>query len=261
MAKEKPIKLKDIVKTNNLTSLMDDYWERVNDTRSEKQIHPSSIASLCIKEYFYILNGDVPRNNPDSNMKKLLRRSTLVHEEIQRIWTEMGILWGDWLCHSCKKTFSGLSVKACPDCWSPYMEYQEVPLVKEEWNMVGRADGILFISGENRLGEIKSINPYDFNRTSAPQKAHITQVHCYMEMAEEYGVKDCWIHYNERNNGRYKNFLIEKDPEIIQMLDYNIKTLNECLEKGEPPDIHYNEGLDYCNKRCGSKEICINGGG
>jgi hypothetical protein len=209
------------------------------------------LASLCLKEYYYVLERGVRRVR-DIGSTLLLEDSTYEHLRIQNTWKNMGILYGDWLCLACGKKSKGTSLSQCPKCGSKYLDYQEVPLKKKEWGMVGRGDGIL-ITDAKRLGEIKSINTFEFSKLISVKPEHRNQINCYLEMVK---LDECWVVYVNRNNGAYKTMLYRKEDDIVATMGYYAQTLLECLKSKVAPDIKYSTGVEYCNKRCCAAEIC-----
>lgn len=251
------IKLSDILEQNNnvhhLGRLMDNFYTADPNASKvhKKNVHPSMLASLCLKEYFFVLNNGVSRTQ-DIGSTLLLEDSSWEHLRIQNTWKLLGILYGDWLCHSCGKLSKGLSLPVCPKCGCKYLEYREVPLKKPEWGMVGRGDGIL-VTDKKRLGEIKSITTFQFSKLLDIKPEHKKQINIYLEMAK---MDECWVVYTNRDNGKYKTFLYRKEEDIAQEMGRQALMLLDCLGSKKPPDIRYSEKMDYCNKRCIATSLC-----
>ena len=237
-----------------LQNLMDAYWDKLDITREEKmQIHPSSLSSLCLREYFYILSGKWIRLNPPVEMKKLLSRAKTIHLEIQNIWEELGILIGTWVCLNCEAKVDGKRPVACPVCQKSKFIYSEVPLSCEKYLMIGSADAILEIDGKRGLGEIKTINTYKFFKLEKPETQHIEQIHCYFLMS---GLDFAWVIYVNRDNGKYKIFEVARDEKIIDQIKVKAGLLKMCLEKDVPPPLNYDSNNLYCKRKCMTSSLC-----
>jgi len=265
----KNIKLSDIIKdqpmAHDLGYHMRLFYESMGRRHDEKDglIHPSLLASTCLKEHYYFLTGAIKRKEKPENFL-LLESARYQHLRIQKHWWQMGILYGQWKCPACGLVFEALSPEECPDCnldlmmWDEhYHPYREYFLEKPEWRMVGSADGILQMNGERSLGEIKSANTFNFARITSISISHQVQVQCYLEMS---GLTKGWVVYVERGNAKWKDpILIERDPDMIKTIDKWCKTLIQAIDTETPPDFKYDKNAEYCTKRCQGRKLCKGG--
>ena len=260
------IKLSDIVREKPMGSdlgyLMDQFYleeASKESRRSDGCIHPSMLASTCLKEHYYYLSNQLTIDQ--SHNMLLLESARYHHLRIQKHWHRMGILFGNWHCYFCGQDFEALAPDYCNFCgqeWNLEDEffhpYREVPLRSKKLNMTGSADGILILGEKKYLGEIKSANTFVFSKITGIQLAHDIQIQAYMHMAR---LSEAWVLYVERGNAAYKRpYLIKKNPEVVETIEKSCVIINNALKTGIPPAFSYDPKLEYCTKRCKAVDLC-----
>lgn len=260
------IKLSDIVKEKPMQSdlgyLMNQFYiEEADKERrgSDGFIHPSMLASTCLKEHYYFLSGQIEMDRAKNML--LLESARYHHLRIQKHWWRMGVLFGKWHCYSCGQEFEALAPDYCNWCgqeWNlddeSFHPYREVPLKNKKWNMTGSADGILILGNKKFLGEIKTANTFVYSKITGIQLAHDIQIQAYLHMAR---LSEAWVLYVDRGNALYKPpYLIRKNPKIVETIDKSCAAINTALKTGVPPAYVFNKDLEYCTKRCVAVEKC-----
>jgi hypothetical protein len=171
--------LKDLVKKNkkyakeelNLNELIDRQLHTEQVTKPKTFIpafHPSMISKgvECQLWWFYFLKNTetTPEEWSDENLTAMAVGKA-IHNETQHILYRMGILEGVYKCVCCGHKFWATSPTGpCGNCkqefksWE-YVEFKEVPI--QVGLIRGHADGLLNLSGNRFLLELKSIKNVD----------------------------------------------------------------------------------------------------
>jgi hypothetical protein len=121
----------------------------------------------------------------------------------------MGVLWGQWICRSCRKIIIGVMPTKCESCgagrrapvlWTDdygnecsevldNIEYVEFFFTNEEHGYTGHPDGLL-LDGDmslvmpNALFELKTISPSGYKSLKEAKPDHVIQMHAYMNQYE-----------------------------------------------------------------------------
>lgn len=130
---------------------------------------------------------------------------------------------------------------------------EERELYDPNWNLSGHIDGIVCNNGDRLLLEIKSINHFQFERlNSTPLEDHIQQINLYMFYRDiDRGV----ILYKNKNTAAMKEFIIERDENLIQELLAKFERIDSHLKAGTLPDRPYPKSDWHC-QYCQFQKIC-----
>jgi hypothetical protein len=193
-----------------------------------------------------------------------------IHDNWQTWFTEMGTLYGAWLCRNCKHYWMDLSPKECPECGFDSLKYKEVPIVNKDLMITGHADGWLKGFGDDLFLEIKSVGEGTFlwmdkgawfdadqnfatawKNLKAPFESHISQVQLYMEalyLAGEDVPNEAVVLYEAKPNQEVKEFIVRRDPWGVQHIIDGAKLVVNALATKTAPDCNVG-GAHKC-KQC-----------
>lgn len=259
--------------------------------RRQDILHPSEMAKAdwCPRQSYFRLAGVTPSNPQAKKFSFQLEGIFAEGHEIHRKWqqwlTDMGVLWGKWLCTSCGFKTTGTSPMFCNGC-NRIMEYREVPLEAEEKYLIaGHEDGAIW--DKKTLVEVKSIGIgtlrfeapellrkyqvvttdgkkiYDmdalWNGLRRPLGSHIRQTAIYLALAQEMGLPfDTVVFlYEFKANQAVKEFTVKYNPEIAEPLLDQALDVKYALAQGRPVPRPPHTGLDtkVC-KECPFKDLC-----
>jgi hypothetical protein len=141
-----------------------------------------------------------------------------IHDQIQELFYNMGLLEGVYECVHCEHKFWATSPRECPNCRDKLkfkkVYFDEVPL--NTGMLMGHSDGLLNFAGKRKLLEIKSIKnrenlnaKYGFELVvKNPMDEHYMQTQIYLDMWKET--------VKESKNGDIFNLLPEKGIEKVK---------------------------------------------
>lgn len=117
----------------------------------------------------------------------------------------MGVLWGQWICRSCRHLVVGLMPTRCETCgagrrapvaWKDSegvehtevldnIEYVEFSFTNKNYGYTGHPDGLLIdddlsLVMPNVVFELKTISPSGYKTLKVPKEDHVIQMHAYM---------------------------------------------------------------------------------
>ncbi len=151
----KSFKRKDV-----LIPIIDSYIVSAEEESDRlRDVNAPSTAGACLRASYYRRTGAV-RDTPEARAQRIFKNGDYVHLRIQEYLTKAGILLMD-----------------------------EAPLRNDKYDIQGHTDGILRLSGRNKLDielavlEIKSINDRGFNglkKDNAAKEAHLDQANVYL---------------------------------------------------------------------------------
>lgn len=141
------------------------------------------------------------------------------------------------------------------------LDEAEVPAQIDGRNTVCTIDGISTHPERGKHGvEFKGARDgsYSYVLNQGPMFKHLLQVHAYMLATD----LDVWsLIYENKNSQEWKEFVIERDPEIITQVLDTLDDLNASVYEQQFPPI-----LDKCKEkkgkypRCPFRHICLDAG-
>jgi hypothetical protein len=178
------------------------------------KIFRASGTGSCKRRRILALLGVPEKKRQDSGLSNIFHTGNFLHLK----WQMAGISEG-WLAQA------------------------EVPIESKEMPLGGTVDGILY---EGSGFEFKTIYSFGFKGVmeKGPKKDHILQVHAYMAMSD---IKRFSIVYENKDNGEWREFGVEKDDEICNRVIDEISELQESIKQERLP-----EQIDSCKVREGS---------
>lgn len=247
---------------------------RPRDTsRSTTVIHPSEMAKpdWCHRAQYHMLLGLPPAPSKfKTSLKQLLTfdEGHRIHGRWQAWLGEMGVLYGMWVCDTCKNAGWGLG-----DCGHPKALYKEVPVNATELRISGHADGwIKNLGEEDMLLEIKSVGEGSFrweapdlfyahsgdmkkmwSNFKAPFMTHIMQVQIYLKVLEimfpDDHPKQAVFIYENKASQEVKEFIIPKNGFAVDELFEAAAHIVAAVDKQDPPACNIDSvaGCYKCN--------------
>jgi len=232
----------------------------------EKSFHPSQMDA-CLRAMFYMWcaipgTSDVPK----PKTVRIFDEGDHVHIRYQTYLRDMGRLWGDWKCTTCKKKWTGLAGHAPCKHANSKQEYKEYVLCDMEFGIWGRCDGIVFpdeIPDEplrtydemmrtperKTVLELKSMNSHNFSKLRTPPDHYLTQVNAYMNCL---GIKETTFIFENKDTQDNKQFVEPIDYKIVKWFKDRIRKFHKYWKaKKLPPK----ENCDP--KWCAFRDECL----
>lgn len=205
--------------------------ERSKERRENLRFYPSSLA-LPDRDIVLSMLGYVGKpQNGDQIM--VMENGTSFHNRMEAMFEDMGIMIAPEL--SLKDPELKVSGRSDAIIWSPFYEEGEPDgkIIKLE----NPAGDLIYEGPENRvcLVEFKSINENGFYglRKSKPKDAHEEQLQLYFYLT---GITKGIVYYENKNNQRNTEYIIDRDEEVIKRVTKRIKYLLKCAENHEIPE-------------------------
>lgn len=128
-------------------------------TRRTDVLHPSEMCSdWCIRASWFLLNGAEKHTEViPLRLANIFAEGHAIHAKWQAWLAEMDVLRGGWYCRTDDVRWWGLRSDHKPSSLCQ-VEYDEVPIIDEQYRISGQADGWLTgLNGPEAILEIKSI--------------------------------------------------------------------------------------------------------
>ena len=163
-----------------------------------------------------------------------------IHRAIQTFLAKQNVLWGDWYCYHCDKTWRGGS-PFCPSC-GEFSYYKEVTVQTDLFNI--KLDGILKEEdGTFSLLEIKTVFSSSKFATISPSSFPISwvwQTGIYVDAAKQYlslDLKTTWfVVIFQREPWKSKIFSIPSFSNFFPILRKQWEKTNLLLEENKPQE-------------------------
>jgi len=164
--------------------------KRVEEDRSDG-FHVSSLYRFCPVQWVLARVMKKPRYDPVKD-KFRWEVGHAMHWLLQKQFTEMGCLKGQWRCEN-GHIPDAITTRpaACAVCGSVRLAYQEMRVsheVDKGVRIVGRTDGVVELNGEDFGIEIKSEDPAALPGISQPRDYPVYQLNVYMHLLRELGM-------------------------------------------------------------------------
>lgn len=242
--------------------------------RSTTVLHPSEMikADFCHRYSAYLLmGGKKPQSNPNLRLQNIFDEGHYIHEKWQNRIYEMGNMYGDFKCVSCRKVTTGLSPRECSHCGVADLKYDEVALVYEPLRIAGHTDGWVKGLGDDFLIEIKSIGEgtlrfeapdllrdadHDLKKAwkniRRPFRGHLLQGQMYLELAKRMfgddAPKEIVFLYELKLDQDYKEFTVKADYDMVDRVFYKAQQINEAVDAGKLPKCNVDpSGCKQCD--------------
>ena len=227
--------------------------------RSTTVLHPSEIVKQdwCLRQSYFLLRGHTKAQEKHSfRLQSIFDTGHAAHAKYQRYLQEMGILYGKFGCTICGHSYFGMASLDCESCGNPSMEYREVTLHDDSLRIKGHTDGWVKKADDEFLIEIKTIGTGtiraeapslmeehngDFLKAFAnikhPFGSHILQGQLYLELMQRMGhdVNKIVFLYELKADQTLKEFVVERDFELVRHVFDLAKVVNDAVDAGTPP--------------------------
>lgn len=272
MAQSELQKFLDAGKSSRLIGHLERHMmTRPQGDRRTDVLHPSEIIKpdWCYRYQTYLLlGGKKTKKNPNLKLQSIFDEGHFIHAKWQNWFREMGVLYGRW------QTYDGLDLGwGTPETMDlkPTDEYAEVPLKLPKYRIAGHADGWIKGLGDDCLIEIKSIGagtlrfeaPLTFEKHNGdltkmwadirrPFRSHLLQGQLYLWLCEQIWPDDCpneiVFLYELKADQSYKEFIVKKNPEILEMVMHGVEYVNDYADMDKlPPCNVAGGGCPACN--------------
>ncbi len=248
--------------------------DMLNNDRDYNHFHPSEWDNCSRKNayHYYEAKGflEVSKNaiKTDPQLQRIFDVGHWMHDRWRSYLERLGCLRGRWLCQNfmshLQPKIYGLDDRwgcfrpdKC-DCGSTRFEYKEVGFVDSETMWTGHVDAILDVGQlQNKKAEedlividLKSINPFEFNKLTAPKNTHMTQMQIYLYLS---GLPIGKFLYENKGNQSVKEFLVPRDDSFIEIkkaeairLKYIVEHVNQDEKRVLPQRAHEKKGHTEC---------------
>ena len=221
--------------------------EQLESTRDTEHLHPSEICKRdwCNRSSWYTIKGYEKADRSLSfQTLNIFAEGHAIHAKWQKWLTDAGVL-----------------------------EAVEVPILDEEFRLMGHADGIINDSKGRAILEIKSVgagtirmedfelyqsasSPDDmWKKVRKPFNTHLRQVNLYMHCL---GIHDAVFLYEWKATQEVKEFSVKFQPELIEDILSGCKNVIRGLESGVPPmrPTWVEDSTSKTCKNCPYKKVC-----
>ncbi len=211
--------------------------DKSKERREKIKFYPSSIGQDDYNIVMEMLGYIGKPISGESLM--IMENGTSFHNRIEHIFEEMGIMIAPEL--GLKDEELCISGRSDAIVWNFLKEDDEED--GEEIELVDPQGNLLYKGPENYvlLVEFKSIGESGFERLrkSKPNDAHEDQLQLYFYLT---GITKGIVYYENKNNQKVKEYIVERDDERISAIVSRIKRLIEMARNNEIPEPGYTPG-------------------
>lgn len=256
----------------------------LNNDRDYNYFHPSEWDS-CHRKIAYhtyeakgYLTVSKSAIKVDTQLQRIFDNGHSMHSRWGAYMEKTGRLRGKWLCQNFMKhkepmifgednSWGVLKPSMC-ECGSTRFKYVELGFMDEETSWGGHVDAIFNVSdkflddpsvGDLLVVDYKTMNPYEFDKLTAPKPAHMTQMQIYLYLSKLTAGK---FLYENKSNQAVKEFLVPRDDSFIEVkksealrLRYIVEHTNHDGERVLPQRAYGKKGHPEC-LRCKFRGAC-----
>lgn len=201
-----------------------DEFYREDEDRKERDYFYVSEADNCKRKVYFKMKG-APKEELEPVVRRKFERGDQIHQGLVSVLYSLGLATAS-----------------------------EIETPKDSI-FHGRADAIVSVNGDNYVVEIKSTSPYSFKSLGRePKKSWYKQLQLYLHYFElEKGI----ILVECKGTQELKEFVVERDDELINEIFSEFQNLKEKVEKGVIPSKPNGNGWEYDKcKYCEYEEVC-----
>lgn len=211
--------------------------QKSKEKKNKIKFYPSSIGKsdhdIVLEMLGYIGKPTV------GQQLMIMENGTAFHNRMETIFEDMGIMIAPEL--SLKDEELHISGRSDAIIWN-YLKEENTP-PGETIKLISPNNKVIYEGPENYvlLVEFKSISENGFEklRNSKPKDEHEDQLQLYFYLT---GITKGIIYYENKNNQRVKEYIVERDEERIKSITKRIKKLIKMAENNEIPDAEYTPG-------------------
>lgn len=158
-------------------------------------------------------------------------------------------VWGKWTCPCEETSYEGVYAGAlehdeCPSCGKKPLKHNEIPILNEEFNVIGSPDLELFWSNAFYITELKSMAARYWDELERPVPEHVIQVLMYWDLKRSAGynlhdhVSILYVNKEYRPRNPYKEFTIYVPENLDRLASYYTEALaiKGAIEGGDLPE-------------------------
>jgi len=236
--------------TNIVTGALYQYKAKkqaVSKPWRKKTFHPSGLLNCERKQVAVILYWQKAKPNFTPKLLDIFDNGHYVHDRIQKEMIAAGLVpqRNMWFPHWSRSIYK------------PYT--CEVPIRYDPWLLSGTCDAIIIYNKKYYIVEIKSMNDWSFNQLRKPHDDHYCQGQAYLKMSEQtlkIEIAGIIYLYENKNDQRRKEFLIEKDEVYLKKLAMKLLRLKKnYVEKNKVPNRQFEKDSTDC-EQCDMAEWC-----
>lgn len=218
----------------DLCELQAQYLTGLPKHKSSSMISPSS-AGHCIRQNVFNML-QYPASEPDAHSLMIMRRGNTIHEDLQGMWKDMGILVAEELVLN-HTSASPWTKEKCT-----------------ELRINGRLDAIVRIP-PLYIAEIKSAKGSSFSRMlkDGPYEEYVSQLMLYMYLTQ---IKKGFLFVENKDTQEYAQFDFEYDEKKITVLLDNINLINHHVLSLTLPKQTLKSPSFTCKKLCNYTQSC-----
>jgi CRISPR/Cas system-associated exonuclease Cas4 (RecB family) len=223
--------------------------KRVTEGRIGK-FYPSSVGR-CNRQVAYQMLGYPGKPIPGRNLL-IMDNGTYFHERMEHTFKRMGIM----IAPELKLTHDELRISGRSDAivWNwlkkePVENDTEIELTAPDGSTVykGPQSDVLIV-------ELKSINNKNYEKLpkTLPKMEHRMQLQLYMYLT---GIRQGVVYYENKDTQEQKYFYVEYNPNMVEEIITDIRTIIRHLDAGTLPEREYQPVSFEC-RFCDYRDMC-----
>lgn len=205
-----------------LKEKIDSFYREEEKVRERDYFYVSEVDD-CKRKIYFKLKG-APKEDLDPQTKRKFERGNQIHQKLVSALYSTGLV-------------TASEVK-----------------MPEESLFHGRADAIVSLNGDNYVVEIKSTSPYGFKSMDEPKRSWHRQLQLYLH---HFDIDQGIILAECKGTQKLKEFIIDRDDEMVESIISQFKELKGKIEEGKIPEKPEKDGWEYDKcKYCRYKLVC-----
>ncbi len=287
--------LADIKQTGGLLSEIQTHRLKKTATNDRRQdvIHPSEMAKAdwCPRATYYRIRDvragrSLPPETFGAQLDNIFEEGHMIHAKYQGWLTDMGVLWGDWLCINCgNQERAQIIPNTCAACLAEHsFHYREIPLTAEKTHLItGHADGAVGTTmleiksigvGTLRLDASQLVTAHTHKTVTGksvldldglwkaikrPLPSHNRQGNIYLWLAQQMGLPFTTMTflYEFKATQAVKEFTVTMSDRIITPLLDSALDIRYGLDRGRPPARAFTDRTKKPCKSCAFVDECL----
>lgn len=242
----------------NLIEMVHTFLTQENQDRSAQRVaegrigkyYPSSVGR-CKRQVAYQMLGYPGKPIPGRNLL-IMDNGTYFHERMEHTFKRMGIMIAPEL--ALKHEELRISGRSDAIVWN-WMK--KAPVENDTEITLTAPDGTLVYNGPQSdvlIVELKSINNKNYEKLpkTLPKMEHRMQLQLYMYLT---GIRQGVVYYENKDTQEQKYFYVEYNPEMVEKIVSDIKTIISHLDADTLPEREFAPVSFQC-QWCDHKEIC-----
>jgi len=207
-----------------LVEKIDEFYREVEPEEERDYFYVSEVCDCPRKIFFKIKHAE--KEPLDPRVNRIFRNGDHVHIRLMSVLYSLGLVVAS-----------------------------EIEIPKDEL-FHGKADAIISIDNESHVVEIKSMNPFIFQKNNQPCIDHAAQLQLYLYY---FNIPKGIILVESKGNQELKEFIIQKDEKLVEKILTVFKELKLKIMNNELPPIPDKSNWEYDKcQYCVYKKTCKN---